>query len=121
MTTRRRRHKTYPEQPDRRASDAPPPTATTQAYQRLTELSKRRMRIIGAGMLLVSVTLPLVAGIWVELSPTYWGFAGAIAAGGVSLVFPPLGLALLELLPSLVAKLGPASLLGRPDRRKKDS
>lgn len=68
-------------------------------------------------MLTLSVTLPLVGGLFVELSPYYWIFSGVITVAGLCLIWPELGLWLMNSIPNALAKILPTKLLSRPDRR----
>lgn len=96
---------------------ASPPMMIVRSFERMTPEGRRRLRIYGGLMLTLSVTLPLVGGLFVELSPYYWIFSGVITVAGLCLIWPELGLWLMNSIPNALAKILPTKLLSRPDRR----
>ncbi len=96
---------------------ASPPLMIVRSYENMTPQGRRRLRIAGALMLILSITLPLVGGLFVELSAYYWIFSGVITVAGLCLLWPELGLWLVNAIPNALVKILPSKLLSRPDRR----
>lgn len=94
-----------------------PPLQIVQAYQAMTPVNRKRVRILGGSMTGVAVIVPLVGGLFVELSVAYWIFSGVIALVGVSLVFPQMGMWLISAIPNGITKILPSKMFSRPDRR----
>jgi hypothetical protein len=68
-------------------------------------------------MTTVAILLPLVGGLFVELSIAYWIFSGVFALVGVSLIMPQLGMWLIGAIPNAITKILPSKMFKRPDRR----
>ena len=68
-------------------------------------------------MMAVSILLPMVGGLFVDLSIYYWIFSGVVTFAGLCLVWPQMGLWLISAIPNGLAKILPSKLLSRPDRR----
>ncbi len=94
-----------------------PPLQIIQAYQAMTPQNRKRIRIGGAAMTTVAILLPLVGGLFVELSIAYWIFSGVFALVGVSLILPQLGMWLIGAIPNAITKILPSKMFKRPDRR----
>lgn len=117
--SRRRSRAKVPPKPivEKRRTDASPPMMIFRSFENMTTQARRRLRIYGAMMLALSVTLPLVGGLFVELSAYYWIFSGVITVAGLCLIWPELGLWLMNSIPNALAKILPTKFLSRPDRR----
>ncbi len=94
-----------------------PPMQIEESYRRMSHAGRRRLRIYGGSMMLAATGLPLVGGLFVELSPYYWIFSGVVVFAGLCLVWPQMGLWLVSAIPSGLAKILPSKMLSRPDRR----
>ena len=89
-----------------------------QAYEAMDTDDRNRLEIMGVGMIVVGGGVPVVAGIFYELSIAYWVFAGALASIGVCFLFPALGTWFIDAAMKLVAKVVPSMRDKiKPDRR----
>ena len=95
-----------------------PPLQIEESYRRMSHAGRRRLRIYGAVMMFAAIGLPLVGGLFVELSIYYWLFSGVVTFAGLCLVWPQMGLWLISAIPNGLAKILPSKMLSRPDRRK---
>ncbi len=102
---------------ERRIKNGGPPTAIAQSWQAMGPQGRRRLRGVGGTVMALSLLFPLVGGLFVELVVYYWIFSAAGFFGGLSLMWPEMGLALIDRVPAGIAKLLPTSLLNRPDKR----
>lgn len=102
---------------ERRVRERSPSTQILQGYERMGHTGRRRLMWIG----LVMMAAAGGTGLWSSSgdSPVaWWLFTGLIFLSGLCLVFPQLGLQLIEAVPGAIAKLLPTKMLSRPDRRK---
>ena len=89
----------------RRADPAQSPTIIMQAFDRMDEADKTRLERLGVGMIVVAGGIPLIAGVWYNLSYAYWAFSAGIATLGVTFCFPALGVMLGDRLLRLAGRL----------------
>ncbi len=120
MPSQPKQPKKQPGEGGRRGSGsggASPPMLIVQSFERMTPKARMRLRVGGALMLIASIMLPLVGGLFVELSAYYWIFSGFISLAGLCLLWPELGIWLVKAIPNALVKILPSKLLSRPDRR----
>lgn len=89
----------------RRADPAQSPTIIMQAFDRMDDADKTRLERLGVGMIVVAGGVPLVAGIWYDLSYSYWAFSAGIATLGTTFCFPALGVMLGDRMLRLAGRL----------------
>lgn len=101
-----------------------PPTLLMRSFTEMEKEEKWRFQKVGLGLLFFTAAVPMIAGIFYELSPAYWVFSGLMAIVGVCLAWLPLGVWLLSSVPNALTKMLPGhkltDLLKRPDRRERD-
>ena len=76
------------EEEDRRVRQAGPPTQLILSYEKMGTAKRRKLFFVGIGILLFTVALPLVAGIWVDLPNVYWAFAFGGGTAGFACIWP---------------------------------
>ncbi len=108
------------EREDRRKLIAGPPTLLTLAYEKWSPEKRKWLFWVGVGLLIFTVALPLVAGIWVDLPNIYWGFAIVGFVAGLSCMSPELGIFIASIAGKLIPISGIKHLLSNPDRRNHD-
>lgn len=106
---------------DRRAERGGPPTVIMQAFTDMESDDRNRLEKLGVAMIIVGGGTPVVAGVFYELSYSYWMFAAAVAVVGVCFLFPALGVWFLDRLLKLAARAPMLKSKVQPDRRERDS
>ena len=101
----------------KRGVNSGPPTMIMASFKEMGKKGRMRMRFSGSALMAFAVGMPMIAGLFVELSIPYWLFSGVIFFGGFCLLWPEMGLYLIDRVPAGIAKIMPTRLLSRPDRR----
>lgn len=105
---------------ENRQSSGGPPTLIMQSYERMGTVGRGRLRWIGGGMLVFGVGMPMVAELFMPLSWVYWTFSGFVAIAGLCLLWPEMGLVLLDRIAGVLARFLPSKKLAdavKPERR----
>lgn len=92
---------------ERRAESSGPPTIITQAYRDMDDDDRTRIERLGMGMVVFGAGTPVIAGVFYELATLYWIFASGVAAVGVCLMFPALGVWFIDRVLKFVALILP--------------
>lgn len=103
---------------NRREDRGSPPTVIAQSYQAMGPEGRSRLRKIGGLMLAFGIGMPMVGELFLVLSWVYWIFAGFVAMAGLCLVWPELGIYVLDVVPKALIKIAPNTReILRPNRR----
>lgn len=103
---------------EKRKSDGTPPTIIMQSYQAMGPQGRARLRMAGGGMMAFGIGMPMVAELFIPLSWVYWVFAAFVALAGLCLLWPEMGILLLNVIPRTVERFWPAKAKAlRPERR----
>jgi hypothetical protein len=90
-----------------------------QSYQAMGPEGRKRLRIVGGCMIAFGIGMPMVAELFVLLSWVYWVFAGFVALTGICLLWPEMGILLLNVIPNIVARFWPRGAdKMKPERRE---
>ena len=104
---------------DKRIDSSGPPTIIMRTYNEMDEDDKNRLEKLGVGMIVFAGGIPIIAGIFIDLSLAYWLFSASIASLGVCFLFPALGVWFIDVALKVIAMVVPAMKEKvRPDRRQ---
>jgi len=105
---------------ERREDDGSPPTLILQSYQAMGSRGRTRLRKIGGVMIGVGIVPPMAIEPFRPLHWVYWVFAGLVALAGLCLLWPEMGLVLLDRIGKVLARFLPSKKLSdvlTPERR----
>lgn len=108
--------------PERRAdSNGGAPTALIQSYERMSSKKRAMLFKVGLGLLIFTVGLPLVAGVWIDLPNVYWFFAFGGGITGLAMMWPEAAIFVFQGFAKLIPAAALKGLLSKPERRAREA